>query len=270
MVAWGLLCGAIVGLSLGMTGGGGAIFAVPMLVYGLAIAPREAIGVSLAAVGSTACFGFLTRWRTGQLEIRTGMIVALGGVLGAPVGSWLARRIPEPTLLTLFAALMLLVAWRMWRGSTQQPDYILLNEKPDDDRGISCHTGAGGSLILTSKCAAMLALIGLATGVLSGLFGVGGGFVIVPALVLIGHMPIQRAIGTSLFVVSCVSAAGLTSYLVSGGTISWVLTGFFLCGGIGGLLVGQSIGKRLPTTTLQRIFAMVIVAVALFVFFQRG
>jgi uncharacterized membrane protein YfcA len=104
-----LTFGAVVGLSLGLTGGGGAIFAVPLLVYGLSIEPRQAVGISLAAVGATSLAGFLGRWKAGQVEIQTGLIFAIAGMIGAPIGSWLSARIPAALLLTLFALLMLVV-----------------------------------------------------------------------------------------------------------------------------------------------------------------
>lgn len=202
-----LIFGAIVGLSLGLTGGGGAIFAVPMLVYGLGMATREAVGISLAAVGVTSFIGFLGRWRTRPVEIRTGLLFAVAGMVGAPIGSWLAGLIPEPLLLTLFAILMLVVSNRMWSkavASTQSATTACPVENPDED-GPSCQRDAEGNLRLTSRCASLLLLVGLLTGVLSGLFGVGGGFVIVPALILFSGMAIHRAVGTSLLVITLVS-----------------------------------------------------------------
>ena len=94
-----LIFGAVVGLSLGLTGGGGAIFAVPLLVYGLGVDPREAIAISLAAVGATSLVGFLHRWKLGQVEIRTGLLFAVAGMVGAPVGTWIAGFLPETVLL---------------------------------------------------------------------------------------------------------------------------------------------------------------------------
>ena len=114
MWVFGLLFGAVVGFSLGLTGGGGSIFAVPLLVYGLSVAPHDAVGVSLAAVGMTALVGAIERLRARQVEVRTGILFAVAGMLGAPVGSWLSGRIPENMLLLLFAVLMLFIAGRMW------------------------------------------------------------------------------------------------------------------------------------------------------------
>lgn len=265
-----LLFGAIVGLSLGLTGGGGAIFAVPMLVYGLGMGTREAVGISLASVGVTSFVGFLGRWRTGQVEIRTGLLFAIAGMVGAPVGSWLAGLIPETLLLTLFAFLMLFVAYRMWRKAVTESRVATAScpvVNPDED-GPSCRRDENGNLLLTSRCARLLLLVGLLTGVLSGLFGVGGGFVIVPALVLFSGMAIHHAIGSSLLVITLVSISGVASHLYAGRVIPLEITTWFVAGGVGGMIVGTQISRRLSGPTLQKGFAVAILAVAAFVLYR--
>jgi uncharacterized protein len=267
-----LLMGAVIGISLGLTGGGGAIFAVPMLVYGLGLAAREAVGISLAAVGTTSLVGFLYRWRLGQVEVRTGLLFAAAGMIGAPIGSRIAGMIPESALLLLFACLMALVAARFW----QQSSLPILPVKPpdpscpsvDDLDGPTCRRDADGNLLLNSPCAILLLWVGIATGILSGMFGVGGGFVIVPALVLFSGMSLQRAIGTSLGVITLVSVSGVASHLFQGREIDPLITGLFILGGLGGLYAGQQIGRRLSGPTLQRVFAVAIMAVACFVIFR--
>ena len=263
-----LLFGAIVGFSLGLTGGGGAIFAVPMLVFGLGVAPREAVGISLVAVGMTSFVGFLGRWHARKVEIRTGLIFAVAGMLGAPVGSWLSGLIQETILLSLFAILMLVVAWRMW-SKASEPAIIGLpiacSTKADNEDGPACRRDINGKLLLTSRCAWLLVAVGIVTGVLAGLFGVGGGFVIVPALVLFSGMAIHHAVGTSLLVITLVSISGITSHLVAGRSISIETTSLFVMGGVAGLLLGNIAGRRLSGTVLQKVFAVAIVAVAIFV-----
>ena len=260
-----LLFGVVVGLSLGLTGGGGAIFAVPLLVYGLGVPARQAVGISLAAVGATALVGFLRRWRVGQVEIGTGLLFAVAGMVGAPLGSWLTGQMPENLLLMLFAGLMVVVAVRMWRRTPSAASAELVCSASDEARGPTCRRDAAGALIITSPCALLLLVVGLFTGVLAGLFGVGGGFVIVPALVLFSSMSIHRAVGTSLLVISLVSVSGVTAHLGAGRDIPLDVTGWFLIGGLGGLFIGQSLGKRLSGQTLQRVFAAAILAVAAFV-----
>ncbi len=122
MLALNPIFGAVVGLSLGLTGGGGSIFAVPLLIYGLGVRPREAIGVSLAAVGVTALVGAVQRLRSGQVEVKTGLLFAAAGMLATPAGAWLGGRLPEAVLLVLFAGLMIAVAVRMWLKAARDPD----------------------------------------------------------------------------------------------------------------------------------------------------
>jgi uncharacterized protein len=268
MSPWSLIFGLVVGLSLGLTGGGGAIFAVPMLVYGLGVPAREAVGISLAAVGVTALVGFLQRWRVGQVEIRTGLLFAAAGMTGAPIGSWIAGQMPETLLLLLFAGLMVAIAMRMWRQTPSPAASEFACPPADEAHGPTCRRDASGTLILTSRCAVLLLMLGLLTGILSGLFGVGGGFVIVPALVLFSSMTIHRAVGTSLLVISLVSVSGVAAHLWAGRDIPLGMTGLFILGGLAGLAAGQQIGRRLSSLVLQRVFVVAILAVAAFVIFR--
>jgi uncharacterized membrane protein YfcA len=256
-----ILFGGLVGFALGLTGGGGSLLAVPLLVYGLSMAPREAFGVSLAAVGATALFGVVPRIRAGQIEIGTGVLFAIAGMVGAPVGTWLAGHLSETVLLVTFAVLMLFVAWQMWTNSNTDvsPDVDQTDHPP------SCQRTEGGKLRLTSRCAILLLAIGLVTGFLSGMFGIGGGFVIVPALVLFSGMPIHRAVGTSLLVIVMVSISGVASHFVADRGISLEVTGLFVFGGVIGLWLGGLVAKRLSGQLLQKVFATGIVAVAVFV-----
>lgn len=258
-----LIFGAVVGLSLGLTGGGGALFAVPLLVYGLSIEPRRAVGISLAAVGITSAIGFLGRWRAGQVEFAIGMVFALAGIFGAPIGTWLAAKIPGPMLLLLFAVLMFVVAFRMWRmASSPQP---VVPNSSVQSIGQSGNTATLRKSPLNAAAAIPLVIVGILTGILSGMFGVGGGIISVPALVLFGGMPIHKAVGTSLLVVACVCAAGVVSHLWVGGEIPLDTTVLFVVGGVVGMVAGVAAGRYLSGPTLQRVFAVVIVAVAIFV-----
>jgi len=264
-----LIFGAVVGLSLGLTGGGGAIFAVPLLVYGLGVDAREAIVISLAAVGATSFVGFLHRWKLGQVEVRTGLLFAFAGMIGAPIGTWIARFLPEPVLLLSFAGLMVIVAVRLWKQASHPVLPGPACPTPDHSDGPTCQRDAAGVLILNSRCSMLLLIVGVLTGVLSGIFGVGGGFVIVPALVLFSSMSIHRAVGTSLMVIALVSASGVTSQLWAGNAISPLVTGLFVLGGIGGLFAGQRIGRQLSGPSLQKVFVVAILAVAVFVIIRN-
>jgi uncharacterized membrane protein YfcA len=257
--------GCLVGLSLGLTGGGGAIFAVPLLVYGLSVPTRDAVGISLAAVGGTSLVGFLHRWRLGQVELRTGLLFAVAGMVGAPIGSRIAGLLPEALLLSLFAGLMVVVATRLWQQASRLTTDVATCPTHQTEESPSCQRDATGALILTSRCAVLLLIVGVLTGMLSGLFGVGGGFVIVPALVLFSGMPIHRAVGTSLLVIALVSVSGVAAHLWAGRTIEPDITGLFVGGGLVGLFTGQSLGRRLSGPVLQKVFAVAILAVAAFV-----
>lgn len=273
-----ILFGSIVGVSLGLTGGGGAIFAVPLLAYGIGLPARQAVAISLISVGFTSFVGFLGKWRRGESEVRTGLIFALAGMVGAPIGSWISRLIPEAVLMLLFAGLMLTIAAMMWRKGSraplQNPVCVPIESstpKPEgyNSDGPSCQRDARGQLILTSRCARLLLIVGVVAGVLSGMFGVGGGFIIVPSLMLFSSMSMSRAVGTSLMVIALVSASGIVSVLATGQQISTTVTASFVTGGLAGLWLGQSIAHRLPPRILQRAFSLAILAVAIFVIAQN-
>ena len=249
MYSLAILFGVLVGVALGLTGGGGGVLAVPLLVYGLSIAPREAVGVSLASVGGTALFGAVPRLFRGQVQLRSGLLIAISGVFAAPMGNWAQRQISEQTLLFLFGALMFLIPWRMWRKGAEEPK--------ESDCQAESETASQSPLVLV--------VMGLATGFLSGMLGVGGGFVLVPALVLFTNMPIHQAVPTSLLAITFISASGVVSHLYSGQSLSGETVFPFMLGGFAGLLLGSRIAKYLDGPSLQRVFSVGVVLVALFV-----
>jgi uncharacterized membrane protein YfcA len=274
-----LLFGSLVGVSLGLTGGGGALLSVPMLVYGMGMPVREAVSVSLVSVGITAFAGFLGKWHKGEAEVRTGLLFAVAGMLGAPPGSWIAGQLPESLLMMLFAALMVLIAFTMWRKAAKAPvsaaacQPVETVECPPAEStavGPTCRRDPRGQLILTSRCLWSLIFVGVVAGVLSGMFGVGGGFLIVPSLMLFSGMSMVRAVGTSLLVISLVSVSGITSHLLTGQSVPGVVAGLFVIGGLGGLWLGQKVSKRVSPAVLQRMFAVVILFVAVFVIFRNS
>lgn len=261
-----LIFGALVGLSLGLTGGGGAIFAVPLLVYGLGISAKDAVATSLSAVGVISTVGFLSHLKRGQVELRTGLLFAAAGMAGAPLGTWIAGLLSETLLLTLFAVMMIIVALRLWqKAELVQKEMRLIEGADCTITSPSCERDAAGVLTMTSCCAVLLIVLGVVTGILAGLFGVGGGFVIVPALVLFSGMSIHRAVGTSLMVIVLISAAGVASQIWAGRAVLGDVTLWFVIGGIAGMFAGQAAGRRLSGPSLQKIFAVAILLVAAFV-----
>lgn len=260
MALLSVVFGSIVGLALGLTGGGGSLFAVPMLVYGLGMPPHDATGVSLATVGATSLLGFLHRWKLGEVELRAGLVFAAAGMLAAPGGAWLAGRVSESLLLFLFAGLMIVVAARMWQQAARA--VLAQAAQPSSSPSPSPSSGASDANASRVRSLPLLLLLGALTGVLSGLFGVGGGIVIVPALVLVAGMPIHRAVGTSLMVIALVSVSSIASLVAQGRSIDPAVTGLFVAGGVAGLFAGQRLSRRLSGPALH---VAAILAVAVFV-----
>jgi uncharacterized membrane protein YfcA len=180
------------------------------------------------------------------------------------MGSWLGTLIPAPVLLVAFAVLMLVIAARMWLKARDNVER-LSPASLDAGSGPACRRDPEGKLRMTSRCATVLTSVGLAVGILSGLFGVGGGFLIVPALVTFASMGVPRAVGTSLLVMTLVGTAAVASQIVAGRAIPADVTMGFVAGSIPGLFAGSFIGRRLTGPLLARIFAVAIVAVATFV-----
>jgi hypothetical protein len=258
----------VVGLSLGLTGGGGSLFAVPLLVYGLSMAPRDAVGVSLVSVGAVALVGALRGARRGMLEPRAAALTAAGGVVLAPAGSWLGARLPQEALLVAFAALMMSIAVLMWRTAGRPGLGKEVPAAPDGEEShseVACRFDPAGRLRLTSRCAVRLVAVGVVTGVLSGLFGVGGGFLVVPALIYSTRMSIHRAVATSLLVIFLVSLSGSAAYLIRGPEAPVSIAALFAAGGLAGLEAGTRLGRRVSGPALQRGFAGAIVCVSVFV-----
>ncbi len=237
-----ILSGMIVGFSLGLTGGGGSVFAVPLLVYAVGQNVHLALGTSLASVGITSLFGSISSIYHKQADLRIGLIFGVCAVSGTYIGT-LANSLLEGTvLLLLFAGLMIYMGIKMWRRSTT-PSHQ------------SAEGGSGFSLYL-------LVLAGIGTGFASGLFGIGGGFLIVPALLFIARLDIHRAIATSLCIIAANGLAGMASYAIQGREIDYMIAGWFTIGGIIGVQGGKKLGKRLDQGLLMKVFAVVILGIA--------
>jgi hypothetical protein len=239
-LAIGLVLSAAIGVSLGLIGGGGSIITLPVLVYALGVPVHRAVGMSLAVVGSTALVGALLHHRRGAVAWRIGALFAAGGIASAYLGSKLTPLVSSPVLLLLFAGLMLVVAVIMLTRREPRPDAVPQAASPP--RAV---------------------LAGLGVGFLTGFLGVGGGFLIVPALVLFGGLSMKRAIGTSLFVIAVNCASGLLGHL-STGPADVRLTLLVTLLAVAGALAGTALSHRVDAAGLRRIFAWFVVAVALF------
>ncbi len=263
-----LAFGALVGLALGLTGGGGSIFAVPLLIYGLGISPHAATTVSLAAVGLTAFAGAVDGARAGLLETRPALVFAMTGIIAAPAGVALSRQASGTAIVIGFAILMLVIATKMWTDARSHPTEACtvragLTVSAQSETGPVCRYSQDGKLHLNSRCSATLAFCGLAVGALSGFFGVGGGFLIVPALLLITQMSIRRAVATSLLVIGLIGAAGVLASWWQDRAVDWSLAGLFALGGLGGMGLGRLLAARLAGALLQRLFALAMAGVGI-------
>ena len=238
----GLILSAAVGLSLGLIGAGGSILTVPILVYFLGVEPHEAVGMSLAVVGATSLFGSYLHHKRSRVNFPAAMLFGITGVFGAFLGAPLTRLVLPEVLLLLFGALMFVVAISMlWRRSHVE----------DSARRQKVLWKAGAA--------------GLGVGFLTGFLGVGGGFLIVPALVVFGGLAIKEAVGTSLFVIFINCTAGLIAH--SGGShFNWSLTSIIVVLAVGGASLGTIFSHRLSANRLQTAFAVLVLAVSVVLF----
>jgi len=257
--------GVLVGVALGLTGGGGSIFAVPLLIYGLHQQPSQAVSLSLAVVGVTALIGALHVLHKRLAALPPMFTFAAGGMMGAPLGVTVAHTMKEQWLLLGFAVLMLAIGSLMWIKSLRNPkENPIVRALPTKGEGQSpmCRLAHDGALDFGAPCALMLALIGFISGVLSGLFGVGGGFLIVPALVLLTGMSMHQAVASSLVIIAMISASGSAMALWKS-PMDWMVFMPFVAGSITGMIAGRLLAHKIAGTQLQRLFATAIIAVGL-------
>ncbi|MBB2202613.1 sulfite exporter TauE/SafE family protein [Gluconacetobacter tumulisoli] len=245
----GILSGVLVGFTLGLVGGGGSILAVPLMVYLVGVrSPHVAIGTSAAAVAANALAGLASHARARTVKWRCAGVFAAAGVLGALAGAHAGKAIGGQRLLLCFAVLMVVVGLLMLRG-----------RGGTGDPGATCTRGNIGRI----------AGAGLTTGLLSGFFGIGGGFLIVPGLMASTGMPILNAVGTSLVAVAVFGLSTAVSYAASG-LVDWPLAGLLVAGGIVGSLGGTRAARVLAGSRglLTRVFAGIIFVVALYMIWR--
>lgn len=240
-----LAIAAVIGLTLGLLGGGGSILTVPALVYVLGVDAKLAIAMSLPMVGATSLMGAVLHWRLGNVRLRTA--VGFGGLtmVGAFAGARLSVFLPGTAQLALLAVVMLAAAASMLRRAS-----------------------AGESARSTVPRPALLATTAIGVGLLTGLVGIGGGFLVVPALVLLARVPMHEAIGTSLLVIALNSSAGFAGYL---GTVSldWRFLAGFTLASVLGAAAGTALASRVSQLVLRRAFAFFLIAVGGFLLYQN-
>lgn len=245
-----LASGGLIGLVLGLVGGGGSILAVPLLVYVVGIgSPHAAIGTAAVAVTANALASLIGHARAGRVKWPCAGVFAVAGIVGAALGAELGKAVDGKRLLALFGLLMIGVGLSMLRKRrvAEAPDVRLTRDS-------------------AATLLPWLVPIGLGVGFAAGFFGIGGGFLIVPGLILATAMPLSYAIGTSLVVVTALGLTTASSYALSG-FVDWHVTALLIVGGIVGTLGGIAAGRLLATRKglLERLFAIVVISVGLYV-----
>ena len=235
-----------VGISLGLLGGGGSILTVPLLAYVAGLEPKQAIAMSLFVVGVTSAVGSVTHARAGRVRWRVAGVFGAAAMAGAYGGGRLARFVPGNVLLIAFALIMIMAAVAMLRGRRDVGDE------------------SAGPLPI-----AKIVLQGAGVGVISGLVGAGGGFLLVPALALLGGLPMPVAVGTSLVVISMQSFAGLAGHL-AGESIDWKLAGMVTAAAVVGSIIGGRLTSRVDPATLRKAFGWFVLGMAALVLAEEA
>lgn len=248
LIVIALALAALVGVSLGLLGGGGSILTVPILTYVLGMPPREAIAASLFIVGATSAVSMIGHAKAGRVRWKTGLLFGVAGMAGAFAGGVIGGYIPGAILMVLFAVMMIVTATAMIRGRKRQPAQSTDTE----------HKPALLRILLDGF------LVGIAT----GLVGAGGGFLIVPALNLLGGLPMAIAVGTSLLVITMKSFAGLGGYLFSV-QLNWPIVLAFTATAIAGSFAGVAFAGRVPERALRKGFGIFVLVMGAFVLIQE-
>jgi hypothetical protein len=264
-----LVIGIIIGLVLGLTGSGGSVFAVPLLVLLTGVSMHQAVGLSLATVAASAIFGSI-RSKQAVLWLPA-LLIGVTGMLAAPLGQWFAIKLPESVLTISFAIVAVIIAIKMWHSANQDPQQATITRASDfsDDEqgGVLCRFSPTGQFQLKPRCMGGLIVGGVFIGLLSGLLGVGGGFVIVPLLLALSQVSMQQAVNTSLIIISVISTTGFASYLLlnhaSHNALSLDIMLWLAAGGISGMMLGQLLTRKIADDRLQKAFAIGLLLMAI-------
>lgn len=244
MIFLGLGLAAIIGLSLGVLGGGGSILTVPIFVYVLGFGAKPAIAMTLPVVGATSLIGAASHWREGNLDLRVALLFGAVAMTGAYLGARLAHLLTGTEQLAILGVVMVAAAISMIRG------------RPEGDAS------------LPRRPMSLVLVAARTVGALTGLVGIGGGFLAVPALVLLARTPMKQAVGTSLLVIAMNSAAGFAGY-VGQVEIPWGFLTAFTAIATLGILAGTRLVRHVSQHRLRRSFAVFLLAMAAFVLYQN-
>lgn len=251
--------GILVGLLMGLTGAGGGILSVPLLVFALHLSVAEAAPIALSAIALAAGVGALLGLKNKILRYKAAGFMAIFGLLLSPIGLWLAQRVPNGPLLILFSFTLFYSSTNLYKQASRE----LLGIADSASKPPPCLLDPSiGKLTWNIPCARALMLSGGVAGFLSGLLGVGGGFVIVPALKRYTDLPVQSIVATSLGVLAVISAGGAV-FSAASGNLNLLLAAPFSSGVLAGLLIGTAFGKKISGPRLQQIFSLLAFAVAI-------
>lgn len=247
MLALGYALAALIGLSLGLMGGGGSILTVPIFVYVLGYDPKLAIAMSLPVVGVTSLVGAVGHWKAGSVDLRTAALFGMVAMTGAYVGARLAVFLTGAVQLSLLAAVMLAAAISMFRSARRAAP-----AQPAEDR-------SGRSMSLR-----LLLPVAFCVGVMTGVVGIGGGFLVVPALVLLAKVPMKQAVGTSLLVIAMNCASGFAGY-VGRAQLPWAFLLGFTAVAVGGIVAGTYLVRYVSQRALKQAFAVFLLVMGTFI-----
>ena len=271
-VVLGIFVGSIIGLVLGLTGAGGSVFAVPLLILLLNLPIHDAIGIGLGAVAFSAVYGSVMNLRRQTILWTPALLLASSGVLFAPAGKWLGSFVPNNYLTIGFSALAIYIAIRMWRQAIKAPDDTKIVRAgkitPQSYAAPVCRLSPTGYFEWKFRCVSSLLVSGIGVGLLTGFFGVGGGFLIVPLLIFLSQVAMQQAVATSLFIIAMVSTSGFASYLLTNEEIPLSLFAQASAGGVLGMLLGQILGRKIAGPRLQQIFAASLILLSVITIWQ--
>ncbi|WP_331346531.1 sulfite exporter TauE/SafE family protein [Cellvibrio sp. UBA7661] len=272
-----LLIGLFIGLILGLTGAGGSVFAVPLLLLLGGMSMADATGISLGAVAATTIYASL-RNSVSRKQVpllwKPGLILALSGALTAPLGKWLGMQLDELWLVSGFSLLAAIIALRMWMSARNNPQAASVVRAgnfaatPSPDH--LCNLNPTGQFELRPRCVTGLLIGGLVVGLLSGLFGVGGGFLIVPLLLALSAVSMAQAVSTSLFIIALISSSGFISHVALSENQHWDWLLLVAAGGLVGMMIGQAVSHKIANVWLQKLFAIGLLIAAGAMFFSTA
>jgi uncharacterized membrane protein YfcA len=253
-----ILLGVVVGTLMGWTGAGGAVIGVPLLMLGLSLSLTQAAPVALVAVSLSAWLGAIAGLRAGTVRYKAAALVATAGMLATPLGLWTAPRVPDGILSLVFAAVLGCIAFIMWRDTFER----LPAEQQRPARVPCAADRATGRIAWNCRCVQVLGFSGIGTGFISGLLGVGGGFLVVPTLAKATDLSIQSVVATCLAVVALISTTAFLA-AAAGGRVDWAIALPFAAGAALGMIAGRRLAVRIPGRATRRLFAFIAFTVAL-------